>query len=74
MTSPEYKFGTWYPILESPEGIPVNTRINDLDGIRNEQVMTRSGRLWWIKDMYVYYQPTEWSPLPPPPVTRGIKD
>lgn len=52
----------WSPIESAPEGIEVLTRIHDRDGIRNEQSLTRRGRLWYFPDMsmYVYYLPTEW--------------
>jgi hypothetical protein len=53
----------WKPIGTAPEGIVVNTRIDDVDGIRNEQALKRRGRLWFFPDgsMYVYYTPTHWS-------------
>jgi hypothetical protein len=43
----------------------VNTRIDDGRGVRNEQPLKRSGRLWWTADgtVYVYYTPTHWKPL-----------
>ena len=44
------------------EGIKVMTKIDDKDGIRNEQPLTRKGSLWFLSDMsmYVYYRPTHW--------------
>lgn len=44
------------------EGIPVDTKIDDADGLRNEQTLKRQGSLWFFPDgsMYVYYQPTHW--------------
>jgi hypothetical protein len=54
----------WQPIETAPERIPVETKIHDEHGARNVQVMKRTGRLWWIGEMYVYYQPTHWRPAP----------
>lgn len=55
----------WKTIESAPEGVPVRTKIDDAQGIRNEQVLRRQGRLWWFPDgsMYVYYSPTHWAPL-----------
>lgn len=54
----------WQPIATAPENVPVMTKIDDEHGCRNEQIMKRRGRLWWIgkgaAEMYVYYQPTHW--------------
>lgn len=52
----------WSDISTAPEGKVVMTRINDKDGIRNEQELKRKGNLWWLPDdsMYIYYTPTEW--------------
>jgi len=46
----------------SPEGIPLDTKIDDAQGCRNEQQLIRKGNLWWTTDgaMYVYYRPTHW--------------
>lgn len=45
-----------------PENKPVETRINDSGGVRNEAILVRHNNLWWFEDMsmYVYYSPTEW--------------
>lgn len=44
-----------------PDGIVVNTKIDDEKGARNEQPLKRSGRLWFIaRSTYVYYEPTHW--------------
>jgi hypothetical protein len=56
---------TWQNISSAPEGIPVETKIHDESGERNEQVLTRRGRLWFTDThdrvgMYVYYTPTHW--------------
>ncbi len=54
----------WLPIADAPEGVVVNTRINDSSGPRNEARLKRRGRLWWLPsgEMYVYYSPTEYQP------------
>ena len=59
----------WQPIAAAPEGELVETKIDDQDGIRNQQILTRRGRLWFTcsasgPDMYVYYTPTHWRPFP----------
>jgi hypothetical protein len=48
-----------------PEGVTVETKIDDEHGVRNEQPMRRRGRLWFFTDdsMYVYYTPTHWRAL-----------
>lgn len=53
---------TWKPINTAPENVVVNTKIDDKDGVRNEQKLIRKGSLWFFPDMsmYVYYQPTHW--------------
>jgi hypothetical protein len=42
----------------------VMTRIDDAQGVRNEQTLKRRGNLWWTPDgeIYVYYTPTHWKP------------
>lgn len=56
----------WQDITTAPEGVPVETKIHDKDGVRNVAIRKRSGRLWWYPDgsMYVYYEPTHWRPAP----------
>jgi hypothetical protein len=51
-----------------PINVVVNTRINDGNGIRNEQTLKRGGNLWFTPDggMYVYYTPTQWKPITNP--------
>jgi hypothetical protein len=52
---------SWRTIASAPEGVRVKTRIADAKGIRNEQYLTRRGRLWFTDDgTYVYYEPTHW--------------
>lgn len=58
----------WRTIESAPEGKLVMTKIDDADGVRNEQLMKREGNLWWINSgtpraMYVYYTPTHWREL-----------
>lgn len=52
----------------TPERIPIMTKIDNGKGCRNEQVMERCGNLWWIDagkpgEMYVYYCPTHWKSI-----------
>ncbi len=49
-----------------PDGEVVQTKIDDGKGVRNEQRLKRQGRLWFFEygDMYVYYTPTHWKPMP----------
>ena len=44
------------------DGIVVRTKIDDENGVRNEQDLIRSGHIWFHTDkqMYVYYKPTHW--------------
>jgi hypothetical protein len=48
-----------------PDGVTVETKIDDRRGVRNEQTLKRLGRLWFFPDgsMYVYYVPTHWRPV-----------
>jgi hypothetical protein len=48
-----------------PLDTPVMTKIDDANGVRNEQTLLLYRNLWWFKDksMYVYYEPTHWRPL-----------
>jgi hypothetical protein len=52
----------WRTIDSAPEGVMVETKIDDQYGIRNVQPMIRQGRLWFTEPggMYVYYMPTHW--------------
>ena len=59
----------WMPITaaEPPDGVVVDTKIDDGDGARNEQPLKRRSNLWFFADdsMYVYYRPTHWRyPIP----------
>jgi hypothetical protein len=60
----------WQPIESAPPDKLVMTKIDDADGVRNEQAMMKRGNLWWIKpgepnEMYVYFRPTHWKPMEP---------
>jgi hypothetical protein len=54
----------WTPLTSElpPENFPVDTKIDDANGARNEQQLMRRNNLWWHPDgkMYVYYTPTHW--------------
>jgi len=45
-----------------PKKMVVRTKLDDGNGIRNEQELVWDGKLWWLPDMrmYVYYTPTHW--------------
>jgi hypothetical protein len=49
-----------------PEGVTVETKIDDGEGCRNVRTLKRKGRLWFYPDAsgYVYYTPTHWRELP----------
>lgn len=57
----------WNPAHMAPNGVTVDTKIDDERGLRNEQPLRRDGNLWWIPDgsMYVYYTPTHFRMRPP---------
>ena len=54
----------WIRVSEElpPEGMIVETKIDDAKGCRNQQRLYRYGNLWFLPDgrMYVYYTPTYW--------------
>lgn len=52
----------WMPICSAPQNVPIMTKVDDERGVRKEQVLKRSGSLWFVPDgsMYVYYEPTHW--------------
>lgn len=45
-----------------PENVVVDTKIDDANGVRNEQQLKLKGNLMWTPDgrMYVYYWPPHW--------------
>ena len=65
----ENEMSEWQPIETAPEGEEIMTKIDDKGGERNKQSLKRQRNLWFFPDMsmYVYYTPTHWMPLPPPP-------
>ena len=44
------------------EGVVVETKIDDINGCRDEYPLKLACGLWWFPDdtMFVYYQPTHW--------------
>lgn len=55
--------GNWQPIASAPADVLVMTKIDDHQGVRNEQTLHRNGNLWYGDTMYVYYTPTHWREL-----------
>lgn len=45
-----------------PEGVIVDTKIDNVAGVRNVGQLVFERNLWWFTDksMYVYYTPTHW--------------
>lgn len=45
-----------------PAGVIVMTKIDDDQGLRNEQELVHALGRWWFPDrtMYVYWRPTHW--------------
>ena len=58
---------TWIPCskLLPPELLAVETKIEDDNGVRNEQPLKFWRNLWWLPNMtmYVYFTPTHWREL-----------
>ncbi len=55
----------WVKIINEitlpPNNIRVRTKIDDHNGVRNEEILTRKDNLYWCDDnTFVYYQPTHW--------------
>lgn len=54
-----------------PDSTLVMTKIDDAQGVRNEQALAFHSNLWWTGEgrdaMYVYYRPTHWKALEPNP-------
>jgi hypothetical protein len=48
--------------LLPPENEVVDTKIDDVEGVRNQQPLKRQKNLWFLPDgsMYVYCTPTHW--------------
>lgn len=62
----------WQDISSAPEGIEIETKIDDEHGERNVQSLVKRTRepgktrpMFWAPDgsMYVYYTPTHWRSL-----------
>lgn len=57
----------WISVQEQlpEEGVIVITKIDDENGVRNIQKLTRKGNMWFLPDLsvYVYYTPTHWKSL-----------
>lgn len=55
-----------------PEGVLVMTKIDDEEGLRNQQPLIRRRNLFFVPDgkTYVYYTPTHWMPLPDAPEVK----
>jgi hypothetical protein len=57
-------FIMWKLITEEnpPQGRVIKTKIDDTNGVRNEQELKWDGKIWWLPDgsMYVDYTPTHW--------------
>lgn len=58
-------YSSWKRVEEfpPPSGVEVLARIDDGEKCRNQQVLMRSGAVWWANNMYVYYTPTHWRPI-----------
>lgn len=56
----------WISVSEEkpPQNTVVDTKVDDKDGIRNEQKLQLKSRMWWHPDgsIFVYYTPTHWKP------------
>ena len=54
----------WKTIKSCPEGVSVETKIDDAYGMRNMAVLMRRrtyrGDLFFSGDVYMYYTPTHW--------------
>jgi hypothetical protein len=57
----------WQTTANAPDGVVVETKIDDDKGVRNVTTLKRGGNLWWFPDgsMYCYYRPTHWRPCSP---------
>lgn len=57
----------WIPNAPTtaPNGVVVETKIDDERGIRNQTLLIKERGLWFFPDksMYVYYTPTHWRPI-----------
>ncbi len=55
---------TWIAVSHQlpPEGVVVETKVDDAEGCRNVDRLKLYRNLWFAPDgsMYVYYRPTHW--------------
>lgn len=62
-----FEMSGWISVQEQlpEEGVIVITKIDDENGVRNIQKLTRKGNMWFLPDLsvYVYYRPTHWKSL-----------
>lgn len=61
---PKERVRKWIAFADElpPEGVLVDTRIDDMHGVRMAQPLMLSQRMLWTKEGdYVYYQPTHWA-------------
>lgn len=60
----DVKDDIWHRVqtIVPTNGVVVETKIDDEQGVRNEQPLKRQGKIWFYPDgsMYVYYTPTHW--------------
>lgn len=61
MTKIEMKWAHVEQVMP-PDDTEVETKVDDVKGVRNIQTLKRHRNLWWFPDMsmYVYYSPTHW--------------
>jgi len=54
-----------------PNGVMVDTKIDDGRGVRNVQALCFHNNLWWTGEggdaTHVYYSPTHWKAMEPNP-------
>jgi hypothetical protein len=56
---------TWKTAVDVPTNVMLMTKIDDEHGVRNVQILYRSGNLWFMPEnqMYIYYAPTHYREL-----------
>jgi hypothetical protein len=59
-------FWTKVADIKPKNGDIVETKIDDERGVRNQGDLKWWKGMWWTPDgqMYVYYRPTHWRPIP----------
>lgn len=55
----------WQPIATAPEGVEVETKVDDGGCITNLQMLVRVRGRWCLLDRttYCYFTPTHWRPV-----------